>query len=161
MNGLLHGSGSFLILPVPGLLLPCNDQSAQSKFSPHPRERHNVGIIPVKKKPRAYWDRNRTAVCDDRRTVGSIWGRAMSHGWLLVHDQASRTRSPGAESSACAALPCSPRSLSGGSTSSAPLAALGTIRPSRKRAEFRGRRPTQLGIALLATERTKRISALE
>ena len=33
-----------------------------------------------------------------------------AHRQLLVHDQASGTRSPGAESGACVALPCSPRS---------------------------------------------------
>jgi hypothetical protein len=125
----------FLILPVPGLLLPCNDKSAQSKFSPHPRERHNVGIIPGKKKPRAYWDRNRTAVCDDRRTVGSILGSS-NVSWV-----APRTRSSLSDTltrrrvQRVCCCPMFPSVLSGGSNSSAPLAALGTIRPSRKRAE--------------------------
>jgi hypothetical protein len=33
-----------------------------------------------------------------------------AHRQLLVHDQASGTRSPGSESGTCVALPCSPRS---------------------------------------------------
>jgi hypothetical protein len=49
MNDFLNGSGSFLILPVPGLLLLCKDQGAQRKLSPHPRKPHNVGTIPGKK----------------------------------------------------------------------------------------------------------------